>query len=74
MCGAIPPIPHMPSWHHRNNVIILKIYTFSGAIYWYIIHACTFNTVFHVYALYYNLLIISKNIMTPAYEAFFIFL
>jgi hypothetical protein len=71
MCGVIPTIPHMPSWHHRDNVIILKIYTFSGATYWYIIIACTFNTVFHIYVLCYNLLISSKNIMTYLNFSFF---
>ena len=60
MCGAITPIPHMPSWHHRDNVTVLKIYTFSGATYWYIILACNFNTVFHIYVLCYNLLMNSK--------------
>jgi hypothetical protein len=60
MCGAITPIPRLPSWHHRDNVTVLKIHTFSGATYWYIILACTFNTVFHSYLLCYNLLINSK--------------
>jgi hypothetical protein len=40
----------------QGQCYLFKIHALSGAAYQYIIPACTFDTVFHIYVLCYNLL------------------